>query len=74
MVADQPLDQLTLAQPSATRRRRWSTALPALAQEYAEQGRGFDLRNVAGGWRFYTREDYAARRRAVRRSTDSRPG
>ena len=31
-----------------------------LAEEYAEQGRGFDLRNVAGGWRYYTREEYAA--------------
>ncbi len=27
------------------------------AAEYAEQGRGFDLRNVAGGWRYYTREE-----------------
>ena len=35
-------------------------ALDGLAAEYAEQGRGFDLRNVAGGWRFYTREEYAA--------------
>jgi len=35
-------------------------ALRGLADEYAEQGRGFDLRNVAGGWRYYTREEYAA--------------
>ena len=34
-------------------------ALAGLAAEYAEQGRGFDLRNVAGGWRFYTREELA---------------
>jgi segregation and condensation protein B len=34
-------------------------ALDALAAEYTEQGRGFELRNVAGGWRYYTREDYA---------------
>jgi segregation and condensation protein B len=34
-------------------------ALTALAAEYDEQGRGFELRNVAGGWRFYTREEYA---------------
>ena len=32
----------------------------ALAGEYDEQGRGFELRNVAGGWRYYTREAYAA--------------
>ncbi|MGZ5405480.1 MAG: SMC-Scp complex subunit ScpB, partial [Nocardioides sp.] len=34
-------------------------ALTALAAEYDEQGRGFELRNVAGGWRYYTREAYA---------------
>lgn len=28
-----------------------------LAVEYTEQGRGFDLREVAGGWRFYTRAE-----------------
>jgi segregation and condensation protein B len=35
-------------------------ALTGLAGEYDEQGRGFELRNVAGGWRFYTRDDYAS--------------
>ena len=33
--------------------------LQLLAEEYDEQGRGFELRNVAGGWRYYTREEYA---------------
>jgi segregation and condensation protein B len=28
--------------------------LEGLAREYAEQGRGFELRHVAGGWRFYS--------------------
>jgi segregation and condensation protein B len=37
-----------------------AAALRELAEEYAAQGRGFDLRNVAGGWRYYTREEYAA--------------
>jgi segregation and condensation protein B len=37
-----------------------AAALTALADEYTAQGRGFELRNVAGGWRFYTREEYAA--------------
>jgi len=36
-----------------------AAALGALAGEYTEQGRGFELRSVAGGWRFYTREEYA---------------
>jgi segregation and condensation protein B len=60
MVADQPLDHLTLASAVGYPAEHVAEALTGLAQEYAEQGRGFDLRNVAGGWRFYTREEYAA--------------
>jgi segregation and condensation protein B len=59
MVADQPLDHLTLASAVGYPPGEVSDALEALAAEYAEQGRGFDLRNVAGGWRYYTREEYA---------------
>ena len=58
MVADQPLDHLTLASAVGYPPGEVSAALAGLAEEYAEQGRGFDLRNVAGGWRFYTREEY----------------
>jgi segregation and condensation protein B len=60
MVADQPLDHLTLASAVGYPPDQVADALAGLAQEYADQGRGFDLRNVAGGWRFYTREEYAA--------------
>ena len=60
MVADQPLDHVTLASAVGYPPEQVREALGALAEEYAEQGRGFDLRNVAGGWRFYTREEYAA--------------
>ena len=28
-----------------------------LASEYTESGRGFDLREASGGWRFYTRAE-----------------
>lgn len=59
MVADQPLDHVTLASAVGYPPGEVSAALAALAEEYAEQGRGFDLRNVAGGWRYYAREDYA---------------
>jgi segregation and condensation protein B len=59
MVADQPLDHVTLASAVGYPPGEVSAALAALAEEYAEQGRGFDLRNVAGGWRYYTREAYA---------------
>jgi segregation and condensation protein B len=60
MVADQPLDHLTLASAVGHPPDQVAAALEALAEEYAEQDRGFDLRNVAGGWRYYTREEYAA--------------
>ena len=60
MVADQPLDHVTLASAVGYPPDEVREALHELAGDYAEQGRGFDLRNVAGGWRFYTREEYAA--------------
>src|SRR5689334_12435593 len=60
MVADQPLDVSTLASAAGHPVADVEAALEALAAEYTEQGRGFELRNVAGGWRYYTREEYAA--------------
>ena len=66
MVADQPLDDVTLATAVGYPVDEVVEALTALAAEYDEQGRGFELRNVAGGWRYYTREEYAAGRGAVR--------
>jgi len=60
MVADQPLDQVTLASAVGYPVDEVSAALTDLAADYTQQGRGFELRNVAGGWRFYTREEYAA--------------
>ncbi len=59
MVADQPLDHLTLAQAVGHPPPDVEKALDELAQEYTDQGRGFELRNVGGGWRFFTREDFA---------------
>lgn len=60
MVADQPLDVSTLASAVGHPVDQVEGALNALAEEYTQQGRGFELRNVAGGWRFYTRDEYAA--------------
>ena len=59
MVADEPLDQVLLASAVGYPEGEVLAALSALAGEYDEQGRGFELRNVAGGWRFYTREEFA---------------
>jgi segregation and condensation protein B len=57
LLADEPMSVLDLA--SAVRQPAASVddALRALSAEYTEQVRGFDLREVAGGWRFYTRAE-----------------
>ena len=60
MVADQPLDDLSLASAVGYPAEEVAAALRDLAADYDEQGRGFELRNVAGGWRYYSREQYAA--------------
>ncbi len=60
MVADQPLDRLALASAVGYAVPEVDQALGELAAEYDAQNRGFELRNVAGGWRYYTREQYAA--------------
>lgn len=59
MVADQPLDQVTLASAVGYPVGEVVAALGELAAEYTEQGRGFELREVAGGWRYYTCEELA---------------
>lgn len=59
MVADQPLDESSLALAVGVSRGQAAATLRELAEEYAAQGRGFELRCVGGGWRFYTREEYA---------------
>src|SRR5215203_6913825 len=59
MIADQPLDETTLATAVGYPVADVAGALTDLAAEYADQGRGFELRNVAGGWRYYTREEFA---------------
>jgi segregation and condensation protein B len=59
MVADSPLDTRTLASVLELSEPEVARALRELADEYTASGRGFDLRDVGGGWRFYTRADYA---------------
>lgn len=58
MIADQPLDHLSLAQAVGSPPAAVEAALAELSAEYTEQGRGFDLRHVGSGWRYYTREEY----------------
>jgi segregation and condensation protein B len=59
MVVDEPATEDHLARILERPRRRIADALRELADEYTVQGRGFELRHVAGGWRFYTRAAYA---------------
>lgn len=60
MVADQPLDHVTLASAVGYPIDEVDRALGELATAYTQDNRGFELRHVAGGWRYYTREQYAA--------------
>ena len=59
MVVDEPVTEERLAKALDRPRRQVADALRELADEYARDRRGFDLRRVAGGWRFYTRPEYA---------------
>jgi segregation and condensation protein B len=59
MVVDEPATEDHLAKVLERPRRAVADALRELADEYARQGRGFELRLVAGGWRFYTCPEYA---------------
>lgn len=60
MVVDEPVAEVTLAQVLERPTVEIAAALRALSEEYTAAGRGFDLREVAGGWRFYTRAECAA--------------
>jgi segregation and condensation protein B len=59
LVADEPVPVVVLAQVLERPRSEVTAELHHLAEEYTAGGRGFDLREIAGGWRFYTREDCA---------------
>jgi len=59
LVADEPVPEVLIAQVLERPRHEVADGLRALAAEYTNDGRGFDLREIAGGWRFYTREDCA---------------
>ena len=59
MVVDEPISELILAQITEIPTEIVTSALKKLAQSYEDQGRGFQLREVAGGWRFYSHPDQA---------------
>nr|WP_312863425.1 SMC-Scp complex subunit ScpB [Spinactinospora alkalitolerans] len=59
MVVDQPVQEYDLARAFRLPVETITATLAGLSREYTEQGRGFDLRQVAEGWRFYTRPECA---------------
>lgn len=59
LVTDEPVPAITLAQVVEQPTERVEAVLNALARGYVDQDRGFELRQVAGGWRLYTRTDCA---------------
>lgn len=60
MVVDEPASEIILAQVLDLTPDEVGEKLVILAESYTRQGRGFDLRRAAGGWRFYTRADYSS--------------
>ncbi|RCV51681.1 SMC-Scp complex subunit ScpB [Marinitenerispora sediminis] len=59
MVVDQPVAEYDIARAFDLPVETVAAVLAELSHEYTEQGRGFDLRQVAEGWRFYTRPECA---------------
>jgi segregation and condensation protein B len=59
LVVDEPVSEIVLAQVLDVATDRINETLNELVAEYTENRRGFDLRRAAGGWRFYTRADFA---------------
>ena len=59
LVVDAPTEDDALAAALDQPVARVRAALIVMAQRYAAEGRGIDLRRVGEGWRFYTRDTYA---------------
>ncbi|SCL25632.1 segregation and condensation protein B [Micromonospora rhizosphaerae] len=60
LVVDEPVSELTLAQVLEQPAERIGPMLDEIAAGYTAAGHGFELRRAAGGWRLYTRPEYAS--------------
>ncbi|MEV0157448.1 SMC-Scp complex subunit ScpB [Micromonospora sp. NPDC050686] len=60
LVVDEPVSELTLAQVLEQAPERIGPVLDDIAAGYTAAGHGFELRRAAGGWRLYTRPEYAS--------------
>ena len=59
MVVDEPVTEASLAAALVLPRERVRALLDELSAEYTTQHRGFELREVGGGWRVYSRAELA---------------
>ncbi|MBC7679370.1 MAG: SMC-Scp complex subunit ScpB [Pseudorhodobacter sp.] len=59
MVVDEPLTVVALASALQRPTDEVELLLREIAADFDSAGRGFELREVAGGWRVYSRSDYA---------------
>jgi len=59
LLAEEPLSEDTLAEAVGVPRSVIAECLAELLAFYDETGRGFELRQLGGGWRYYTREEHA---------------
>jgi len=59
MVIDEPVTEISLASALELPVEDVLRHLHALAAEYDESNRGFAIRGIAGGWRVYSRSEYA---------------
>jgi segregation and condensation protein B len=57
LLADEPMSAMELAAAVRRPSEEVEAEILRLSAEYTEDGRGFDLREVAGGWRYYTRAE-----------------
>ncbi|MBG0567596.1 SMC-Scp complex subunit ScpB [Actinoplanes aureus] len=60
LVVDEPVGELQLAQVMEEPVERVARTLENISARYTAAGHGIDLRRAAGGWRLYTRPEYAA--------------
>lgn len=59
LVAVEPMSAVSLAEAVQIPVAEVEQTLSELAESYRQEQRGFELREVAGGWRFYTSESCA---------------
>jgi len=59
LVVDEPVSEVVLGQVLEQPAERIATILARIATGYTTGGHGFELRRAAGGWRLYTRAEFA---------------